>query len=393
MVKTTTILYMECNKSGGKGDFLAENPLQSDSSQSSSSHCFSPFVLLMNQISSNNNVKIQEIAREKTAQCGSHLAPPSLVASARFITFHINFLSFNSNPSLFSPPPPFPSQTHMDYEFLICSYGVHEAWFIHLGFLNFKYYAHKCQKKYGQPAQIWSDCFIVVRRGFFIERSIGSFFVTNQLLIYELLNLSPLFAQLLLVVKDMFNCLSHQRTWDAQTTEPWPVNETKTAPKRQARRCKIGSETESSQAVDKVHHQFLKILPELFIQPIEKWLNMSKVLPNELIPVIDISDSEDPELLEKALERSGNDLDSGIKSLNELYLGYVDGISGLPMQSNVVTEKDSSTESEGVASLENNSSANNDNIPKSGAEWAEMFPVRNRVVWLFVSFIGMYNPC
>ncbi|CAH1413566.1 unnamed protein product [Lactuca virosa] len=43
----------------------------------------------------------------------------------------------------------------MDYELLICSYRVHEAWFIHLGFLNFEYYAHKCQKKYGQPAQIW----------------------------------------------------------------------------------------------------------------------------------------------------------------------------------------------------------------------------------------------
>ncbi|CAI9289115.1 unnamed protein product [Lactuca saligna] len=45
------------------------------------------------------------------------------------------------------------------------------------------------------------------------------------------------------------------------------------------------------------------------------------------------------QLLEKALERSGNDLDSAIKSLNELCLGYVDGISGLPMQSDAVNEK------------------------------------------------------
>nr|KAJ0215605.1 hypothetical protein LSAT_V11C300109260 [Lactuca sativa] len=73
-------------------------------------------------------------------------------------------------------------------------------------------------------------------------------------------------------------------------------------PKWQARRCKIGSETKSSQAVDKVHHQFLKILPELFTQPIEKRLNMSKVLPDELIPVIDISDSEDPEVIKSVCD-------------------------------------------------------------------------------------------
>ncbi|CAI9300223.1 unnamed protein product [Lactuca saligna] len=43
----------------------------------------------------------------------------------------------------------------------------------------------------------------------------------------KILNLSSLFAQLLLAVKDKFNCLSHQRTEDAQTTEPWRVNEMK----------------------------------------------------------------------------------------------------------------------------------------------------------------------
>ncbi|CAI9302173.1 unnamed protein product [Lactuca saligna] len=105
-------------------------------------------------------------------------------------------------------------------------------------------------------------------------------------------------------------------------------------------------------------------------------LQVSRRHAHEALEYLKTRDS----LLEKALERSGNDLDSAIKSLNELCLGYVDRISGLPMQSNAVTEKDSSTESEGVASLENNSLANNDNIPKSGAEWVEMFPVRNRAV-------------
>lgn len=78
--------------------------------------------------------------------------------------------------------------------------------------------------------------------------------------------------------------------------------------------------------------------------------------------------SMDKQLLEKALEKSGNDLDSAIKSLNELCLGYVDGISGLP-----VTEKGSSTSNEDTVSLENNNSSTNENIPKSGAEWVELF--------------------
>ncbi|KAL4589089.1 hypothetical protein LXL04_001991 [Taraxacum kok-saghyz] len=82
----------------------------------------------------------------------------------------------------------------------------------------------------------------------------------------------------------------------------------------------------------------------------------------------------DKKLLEEALEKSGNDLDSAIKSLNELSLGYLDGLSGLPLQS---TEKGSSTIIEDAVSLSNNSSANDDNnnnnIPKSGPEWVELF--------------------
>ncbi|XP_023734211.1 feruloyl CoA ortho-hydroxylase F6H1-3 [Lactuca sativa] len=46
----------------------------------------------------------------------------------------------------------------------------------------------------------------------------------------------------------------------------------------------------------------LKILPELFIQPVEKRLNMSKVLPDELIPVIDISASEDPKVIKSVCD-------------------------------------------------------------------------------------------
>ncbi|KAJ9537913.1 hypothetical protein OSB04_030646 [Centaurea solstitialis] len=79
----------------------------------------------------------------------------------------------------------------------------------------------------------------------------------------------------------------------------------------------------------------------------------------------------DKKLLEKALEESGNDLGSAIKSLNELCLGYADGASGSSGQSNAVTDKGSATVNEDIVSLENPSV--NDNIPKSGAEWVELF--------------------
>ncbi|KAI3803480.1 hypothetical protein L1987_31632 [Smallanthus sonchifolius] len=78
----------------------------------------------------------------------------------------------------------------------------------------------------------------------------------------------------------------------------------------------------------------------------------------------------DKKLLEEALEKSGNDLDSAIKSLNELSLGYVNGASCSPAQLNTITDKGLVTASED-ASLENSSS--NENIPRNGAEWVEMF--------------------
>ncbi|XP_076888787.1 uncharacterized protein LOC143539335 [Bidens hawaiensis] len=54
--------------------------------------------------------------------------------------------------------------------------------------------------------------------------------------------------------------------------------------------------------------------------------------PVRLSPLVDqlrvVFPNMDKQLLEKALEESGNDLDSAIKSLNELCFGYVDGNSG-----------------------------------------------------------------
>lgn len=74
----------------------------------------------------------------------------------------------------------------------------------------------------------------------------------------------------------------------------------------------------------------------------------------------------DRKILEEALEKSGNDLDLAIKSLNELCLGYVDAASGSPVQVNTITTKGSVTASEDVSSA-------NDNSPKSGPEWVELF--------------------
>ncbi|PWA37868.1 UBA-like protein [Artemisia annua] len=79
----------------------------------------------------------------------------------------------------------------------------------------------------------------------------------------------------------------------------------------------------------------------------------------------------DRKLLENVLENSGNDLDSAIKSLNELCLGYADGASGSAAQSNTVIDKGTTTATDDNVTLENSSA--NGSVPKSGAEWVEVF--------------------
>ncbi|XP_071731868.1 uncharacterized protein [Rutidosis leptorrhynchoides] len=72
----------------------------------------------------------------------------------------------------------------------------------------------------------------------------------------------------------------------------------------------------------------------------------------------------DKQLLEKALVVSRDDVDSAIKSLNEMCLGYVDANAGSIALSNAATSKT-------YVTLENSSEhANN---PRSGAEWVELF--------------------
>nr|XP_043611194.1 feruloyl CoA ortho-hydroxylase F6H1-3-like [Erigeron canadensis] len=49
-----------------------------------------------------------------------------------------------------------------------------------------------------------------------------------------------------------------------------------------------------------------KTLPELFIQPLEKRLDMTKVVPGESIPVIDMSNSKDPLIIKSICDAAEN---------------------------------------------------------------------------------------
>ncbi|KAI3740627.1 hypothetical protein L2E82_31097 [Cichorium intybus] len=50
----------------------------------------------------------------------------------------------------------------------------------------------------------------------------------------------------------------------------------------------------------------IKTLPELFIQPLEKRFDISKVLPDEFIPIIDMSNPEDPEVMKSICDAAEN---------------------------------------------------------------------------------------
>uniref|UniRef100_A0A5B7AIT8 CUE domain-containing protein n=2 Tax=Davidia involucrata TaxID=16924 RepID=A0A5B7AIT8_DAVIN len=79
----------------------------------------------------------------------------------------------------------------------------------------------------------------------------------------------------------------------------------------------------------------------------------------------------DTQLLEKALEECGNDLDSAIKSLHELCLGYAEQKLGSAEESNANMEKGTET-SDGDLAPSNNPSVQN-HLPVDGAEWVELF--------------------
>ncbi|KAL2458775.1 Ubiquitin system component Cue protein [Forsythia ovata] len=78
----------------------------------------------------------------------------------------------------------------------------------------------------------------------------------------------------------------------------------------------------------------------------------------------------DTQLLEKALENCGNDLDSAIKCLHELCLGYEKGNSSTA-ETNVDMEKGAIPTSGEAVPLEDHHIQNN--LPVDGTEWVDLF--------------------
>ncbi|KAL8497174.1 hypothetical protein ACS0TY_020746 [Phlomoides rotata] len=76
------------------------------------------------------------------------------------------------------------------------------------------------------------------------------------------------------------------------------------------------------------------------------------------------------QLLEKALEESGYDLDSAISSLNNLHLGYAKRNSGLPVEKYPVIEEVTTPVDGGVASLEEPQPQSN--LHADGAAWVDL---------------------
>ncbi|XP_004287284.1 PREDICTED: uncharacterized protein LOC101311216 [Fragaria vesca subsp. vesca] len=80
----------------------------------------------------------------------------------------------------------------------------------------------------------------------------------------------------------------------------------------------------------------------------------------------------DNQLLEKALEECGDDLDSAIRSLNELRL------SSAANKARVASEANAQTQAQGAVAANGESSGNDDlsgqnNLPSQGADWVELF--------------------
>lgn len=79
----------------------------------------------------------------------------------------------------------------------------------------------------------------------------------------------------------------------------------------------------------------------------------------------------DQQLLERALDECGNDLDAAIKSLHDLSLKYAEGNSEIAEESNSNMGKGTAT-TDGDTAPPGNLSAQN-NLPLNGAEWVELF--------------------
>ncbi|BFG40137.1 hypothetical protein CerSpe_264110 [Prunus speciosa] len=79
----------------------------------------------------------------------------------------------------------------------------------------------------------------------------------------------------------------------------------------------------------------------------------------------------DNQLLERALEECGDDLDSAIRSLNELRLSSAAGKSNVASEANVQLQSQGSAATNGEVAVTDDPSGLN-NLPKDGADWVEL---------------------
>lgn len=94
--------------------------------------------------------------------------------------------------------------------------------------------------------------------------------------------------------------------------------------------------------------------------------------PNLVDSLGDIFPDMDRQLLERALEECGNDIDSAIKRLHELRLGSTEEIiGGTGVGSNVNMQKDAVIPNEHVGASENPTAQGD--LHAEGAEWVELF--------------------
>ncbi|XP_051147701.1 uncharacterized protein LOC127262886 [Andrographis paniculata] len=78
----------------------------------------------------------------------------------------------------------------------------------------------------------------------------------------------------------------------------------------------------------------------------------------------------DVQLLEKAMEESGHDLDLAIQNLNKLHIGYSNDNVG-PTEGNVTVNQGETPPNEGAMPMQEPHVQNN--LPEDGAEWVNLF--------------------
>eukprot|EP00262_Sarcandra_glabra_P016893 TRINITY_DN562_c0_g5_i2.p1 TRINITY_DN562_c0_g5~~TRINITY_DN562_c0_g5_i2.p1 ORF type:complete len:278 (-),score=58.28 TRINITY_DN562_c0_g5_i2:191-1024(-) len=116
----------------------------------------------------------------------------------------------------------------------------------------------------------------------------------------------------------------------------------------------------------------LRLSPPLFS------LSSSPIAATPLAHLKSLFPDMDDQLLERALEACGNDLDSTIKSLNDLRLGSVESnIGSAASKSDTITGANVQLSSQGIENSGGDAASEDtsapENLPTDGSEWVELF--------------------